>query len=80
MDRRQIQTGDIRNALQNLSNGDIKKLLGLYQRTMIKRDIGYDDLEEKTEEHHRDNFFHWILLDSVFLDAAIEFAVTKVGN
>ena len=75
LNRYRLRTNDIKDALQKLSNGDISILLGYYQRLMSVR-----DLENKSEEHHRDSFYYVLLKNPLLLEANAEFEITKVGK
>ncbi|CAJ0917781.1 16103_t:CDS:2, partial [Entrophospora sp. SA101] len=73
LDHYGLHVSDITNALQKVvSTGDISELLGFYNRVMIKRDVGDDDLRNKLEEHHRDSF-NYALLKNGLLQPNIEF-------
>ncbi|CAJ0890033.1 2430_t:CDS:2, partial [Entrophospora sp. SA101] len=79
LDHYGLHVSDITNALQKVvSTGDISELLGFYNRVMIKRDVGDDDLRNKLEEHHRDSF-NYALLKNGLLQPNIEFEVTKAN-
>jgi hypothetical protein len=80
LDRYRLRTSDIKDALQKLSNGDISMLLGYYQRLMSERDIGDNDLKNKSEEHHRDSFYFALLKNPLLLEANAEFEITRVGK
>jgi hypothetical protein len=80
LNRYQLRTSDIKNALQRLSTGDISMLLGYYQRLMSERDAGDSDLKNKSEEHHRDSFYYALLKNPLLLEANAEFEITRVGK
>ena len=73
LNRYQLRTSDIKDALQKLSTGDISTLLGYYQRLMSERDVGDKDLKDKSEEHHRDSFYYALLKNPLLLEANAEF-------
>ena len=80
LNRYQLRTSDIKNALQRSSTGDISMLLGYYQRLMSERDTSDSDLKNKSEEHHRDSFYYALLKNPLLLEANAEFEITRVGK
>ncbi|RUP48769.1 hypothetical protein BC936DRAFT_144021 [Jimgerdemannia flammicorona] len=77
LNRYKLEVNAIGDALRAVvSTGDVSNLWGHYRKLMVQRDVGDNDLKNKTEENHRDSF-HCVLLQNPLLRSKVELEVRK---